>query len=58
MISLMIWTAVASNNYFTPYDWRELMTVTTPAACHTAAQSLGLNPKQFRCVSKDTGESK
>ena len=58
MISLIIWTAVASNNYFTPYAWRELTTVTTSAACHTAAQNLGLDPKQFRCISKDTGEIK
>ena len=58
LITLLIWTAVAADRYTTTYQWRELTTVQTPAACHLAAKNLGIGPKMYRCIAKDTGEMK
>lgn len=55
MITLLLWTVLATNRQNTYSGWQPLMKFDTTESCHRAAKNLVIDPKLYRCM-KPTGE--
>jgi len=48
--ALILWTAVAADQYRTYYDWRPLASFRGQEMCKAAAKELNLPEKNYRCI--------
>ncbi|HOE43139.1 MAG TPA: hypothetical protein PLB25_16140 [Rhodoferax sp.] len=59
MTFLLIWTfvgaqsLVAGHHQTAQYDWRQLASFSSGAACHQAARLLNISDNKHRCVNAD-----
>ena len=54
---LYIWALVAmsGSGTYQQFEWQNAGYYQTPAACHAAANNLGIPTERHRCINKETG---
>ncbi len=50
MTTLFLWVAIGTYTLSSTGYWEKLETYTEATYCHAAAKSLGIDPKQYRCI--------